>query len=542
MLFPLLSPSAATADDPISRLIHSMLDTIGVEPTPASILPIIVLAFAVKGAFLFAAGAYQYFTSSQITRELRARLVEGTASVEYSHLLGKSSGRLMNTFVYFSKLIPRAVNILIFAVIIAAMSWAVAALVVAAGLGILLVLRIPSRISYEMSQEMTEETGRLSSLLVQTIQGAKYLASTASFRQLTPRILDATRKLARAEYRIGAYHSLAVALAQPLGVALLAGVLYYQAEVAGDLAPAFVLILYLYRILTEFFSLQAEWQTFNAYTGGLELVRTTASELQLHRERQGTVPYRPLAQAIVLEDVSFSYAEERLALTNVSVRIPKQQTVAFVGESGSGKSTLVDLVTGVLRPQAGRVLWDSVDLAEAELRSYRGRIGYVSQDPVLFDDSVANNISLWSCDEADPACALRIREAARRAHCDRFLDAMPEGYATNLGERGVKLSGGQRQRIAIARELFKSPDLLILDEATSALDSESESVVQESIDELRGQMTIIVIAHRLSTIRNADYIYLLDAGAVVEHGSFAELAARADSKFRRMCELQNLSP
>src|SRR5262249_13836188 len=175
-------------------------------------------------------------------------------------------------------------------------------------------------------------------------------------------------------------------------------------------------------------------------------------------------------------------------------------------------------------------------LTDIDLETLRRRIGYVPQDAMLFDDTVANNISLWS-----PATEAAIRDAAARAKCLEFIDAMPAGLATPVGDRGIKLSGGQRQRLAIARELFKQPDILVLDEATSALDSESERAIQQSIDAIKGQMTILIIAHRLSTVRNSDLVCVLNAGRIVEQGSYTELVNRPDSRFRRMVDLQQLT-
>jgi subfamily B ATP-binding cassette protein MsbA len=188
-----------------------------------------------------------------------------------------------------------------------------------------------------------------------------------------------------------------------------------------------------------------------------------------------------------------------------------------------------------LRPQQGTVLVDGVPLTELDITSWRRLIGFVPQDWVVFDDTIANNISLW-----DSADGPRVEQAAKRAHAEEFIRAMPEGYATRIGERGTRLSGGQRQRLAIARELYKQPELLILDEATSALDSESEQLVRQSIDELKGSATIVVIAHRLSTIRHSDMIYVLSKGEIVESGTFDELYALTDSRFRKMCDLQAL--
>jgi ABC-type multidrug transport system fused ATPase/permease subunit len=300
-------------------------------------------------------------------------------------------------------------------------------------------------------------------------------------------------------------------------------------------AGLFVVLAYMYRITAEVFAVQTHWQSFVASIGSIEAVEDELARGRAHAEPRGSRPVPATVESLACERVSFHYRAERPVLVDVDVMIPARSTVAFVGESGSGKSTLVDILTGTLRPQAGRVLVNGHDLADLDVEELRHRIGYVPQETVLFDDTVANNISMW-----DEGGRERLADAAQRARALGFIEATPEGFETQIGDRGIKLSGGQRQRLAIARELYRGPEILVLDEATSALDSESERAIQESIDALRGKMTILIIAHRISTIRNCDRLYVLHQGQIVEQGSYQELLARPASRFRRMCELQNL--
>jgi subfamily B ATP-binding cassette protein MsbA len=225
----------------------------------------------------------------------------------------------------------------------------------------------------------------------------------------------------------------------------------------------------------------------------------------------------------------------------VNITIAKNTAVAFVGASGVGKTTLVDILTGVLKPTGGAVYIDARDLHTLNLSQYRGSLGYVEQNTVVFNDTIANNITMQRHPASDSTWT-RIHEAARSGNCNEFIERLPQGYNTPVGERGVKLSGGQRQRLAIARELFRQPAILILDEATSSLDSQAESHIQETLARLKGTLTIVIISHRLSTIRNVDYIYVIDQGQIVEQGTFSELFCLQDSNFRRMCELQYIVP
>jgi subfamily B ATP-binding cassette protein MsbA len=236
---------------------------------------------------------------------------------------------------------------------------------------------------------------------------------------------------------------------------------------------------------------------------------------------------------VAFEDVWFEYVPGVPVLKGVTFSAPAGSTTALVGSSGSGKSTLISLILAFNRPQKGRVLLDGRDLARLKLRRYRELLGVVMQDNFLFDGTVADNIRFSRPD----ATAAEIREAARIAHCQEFVEGFPQGYDTVVGERGIKLSGGQRQRIAIARAILADPRLLILDEATSSLDSESEAQIQDGLRTLRRGRTTFVIAHRLSTIRSADQILVIEHGEIVERGTHEQLLALG-GRYRELYDRQ----
>jgi subfamily B ATP-binding cassette protein MsbA len=333
------------------------------------------------------------------------------------------------------------------------------------------------------------------------------------------------------------------ALREPLAVGAIVAIVVVQIGVLDQpLAPILVSILLFYRGVNAVLGLQGSWQNTLTQIGAVDLVEREFDTLEFHRERSGGQPAPPLTRDLALENVSFQYRSERTtALDDLSLRVKANQTVAIVGASGAGKSTLIDLITMLLKPSQGQFLIDGVPAEQIEPASWREQIGYVLQDTVIFDASIADNICLWAGDIAtDSELRQRIESAARAAHLDQFVDSLPERYQTLVGDRGIRLSGGQRQRLFIARELYKQPRLLILDEATSSLDAEAERVIQESIEALKGRLTVIIIAHRLATVRQADTIHVLEAGKVVESGSFDQLNQRPDGRFRKMVELQTL--
>jgi subfamily B ATP-binding cassette protein MsbA len=254
------------------------------------------------------------------------------------------------------------------------------------------------------------------------------------------------------------------------------------------------------------------------------------------KDREGARPLPPLRHGIEFRAVSFEYDDgsDDYVLRDVSFNVRAGQILAIVGLSGAGKTTLVNPIPRFYDVASGGIFVDGEDVRDVSLASLRAQIGIVTQDTVLFDESIAANIAYGRPD----ASMEQIEAAARAAHADEFIEALPQGYATSIGERGQRLSGGQRQRLAIARALLKDPPILILDEATSSLDAESERLVQEALANLMRNRTAFVIAHRLSTVRRADAIIVLEHGQIVETGRHEELLAIPGGVYAKLYALQ----
>ena len=252
-------------------------------------------------------------------------------------------------------------------------------------------------------------------------------------------------------------------------------------------------------------------------------------------EIRGIKKFEELQNEIKLENCCFKYVGREYTINNCNIIVEKGKMTALVGESGSGKSTIADLILGLQIPFKGNILIDNIPLSEYNQNSFRNRVGYVPQDPILFHTTILENL-IWS---NASATEFDCWEALRLANAFKFVKELPEGINTIVGDRGIRLSGGQRQRIALARALVRKPELLILDEATSALDTESETLIQDSINAIASHTTILIIAHRLSTISKSDFVYVLEKGSVIESGNYNMLIVKENGKLKNMLKLEN---
>jgi len=271
------------------------------------------------------------------------------------------------------------------------------------------------------------------------------------------------------------------------------------------------------------------------YLPSYEQVRKLEEKALQQVQQTGAQPFTQFKSGVLLNAVTFTYPGKEFSLKNITLQVKKGSMVAIAGESGSGKSTALDLLMGFYEPETGEVLVDGISLSHYDINSFRARIGFVPQDTLLFNAAIKDNL-LWGKNDATQQ---EIESACRQAHAHEFIMELPQGYDTEVGDRGVRLSGGQRQRIALARAIIRKPELLLLDEATSALDSQSEMLIQQAINDIARETTIVIVAHRLSTIANADYIYVMENGTIVEHGAYRDLVEK-NGLFAHMIQLQSL--
>nr|WP_272592117.1 ABC transporter ATP-binding protein [Salinibacter ruber] len=558
MLLPLLRVSQSTTNPEelswAEEMLYDALAWMGIADSLVGVLLVIAGIFLAKGALQFARASYIGYLQADLLKQLKTGFFDAYNGMTYRYFITQNAGHFINvinaqverffaSFKRFANALTKAVSALSFFAFAIAMSWRFALIVLALGVGLLALFQFLNAYVQTLSRRVSEEMSRLNKLLVQSLQAFKYVVATKQTDQLRTEVDASIGRLTGDIFRQRVAGAFTRSVRQPISVLVITGVILVQALVLdAPLAPIFVALLLFHKGMQSIMSLQGMWQKVMDQIGSVEVVDEEMQRIQEHQERSGSRRLGSLSRGIEFQNVCFAYDEEDGdVLHDVNISVPANQTVALVGESGAGKSTLVDMMTLMLKPRTGTVEIDGVPHDEVDLDSWRKQIGYVSQETVVFDDTVANNISLWQGDiDEDPALRERVIHAAKRAHAHHFIQDLPDGYQTVVGDRGVRLSGGQRQRLFVARELFKQPNLLLLDEATSDLDTASEQHIQDSIDALQGEVTVVIIAHRLSTVKNADRVYVLDEGRVIEEGSYDELRMRENGEFREMVEMQSL--
>jgi subfamily B ATP-binding cassette protein MsbA len=381
------------------------------------------------------------------------------------------------------------------------------------------------------------EMARIYTLLHETITGHKVVKAFTMEKFELKKFMEATRRYFQTSLKLAWISSLSSPFMEFLGGVVGAFILYVGSRRIGEgiISPgdfgAFVMAVFLmYMPIKRLSKANNSIQQAVACYERIQEVIQSVPEIQ---DAPGAYPLPRVRGAVRFDDVSFAYDGTRPVLQEVSFEVPSCTTAAFVGLSGAGKTTIINLLARFYEPSAGRITVDGIDIRDVTLDSLRAQIGLVTQDIVLFNDTIKNNIAYGMEDIARED----IVRASRAASAHDFIMDLPGGYETVIGERGGLLSSGQRQRLAIARALLKNPPILILDEATSALDSESERLIQEALARIKRDRTTLVIAHRLSTIRGADRIFVIDRGRLCEAGTHEELC-RLNGIYMRLYELQ----
>ncbi|MCR9081079.1 ABC transporter ATP-binding protein [Algoriphagus sp. NF] len=511
------------------------------------ILGVMVSLFVLKSILKFFDGILKTKLQMEFVKKLRYEMVEGLGGMSYKNFVNLDAGKIQNTlsgevfkvtysFLTYFSTIQFMVLLSVYVTLAMLSNFQFAILVSIGGYLSNFLFKIIFRFTEKASVGVTAFNHEFQSYLIQAVHNFKYLKATDYFAKYKLKLKAIIDSIEVQQRKIGIYNAFLSSTREPIVLIIVAVVILVQVNLmGGQMATILASLLFFYRALNYVISLQTSWQGFVAHYGGIVAAMELMEEFRSLKESTGKRPEIEQIKEIQLQNLSFEYKQDIPVLKQVNLEVERLKTLALVGGSGSGKTTMVNLIIGLLEPVSGEILINGQTRSSFDKASYRKRFGYITQEPVIFNDNIFNNVTFW--DERSPENLAKFEEAIRLANINTFVNSLPEKENTKLGDNGMLVSGGQKQRISIARELYKNVDVLILDEATSALDSETERSIQENIDNLRGKYTIIIVAHRLSTVKKADKILVLDSGDIVGEGNFESLV-NSSKVFKRMVELQ----
>lgn len=524
------------------------MENIGLSLTLLTILTVMSIFFTLKGLMQYVNLLYEINLRTYFVRTIRISLSDALSRMSFKAFALSDAGRIQNTmsgevsrislayqsyFGVFQQVVMMTVY-MSFAFFID-MQFALL-ICIGGGLTNFIYKRL-YKSTKVASVHLTVRRNEYQGLILQFVSNFKYLKATGYIKRYNQKLKSTIHQIEENNREIGKLASIVTAMREPILILVVCSVILLQVSLLGGALGAILLsLLFFYRALSAMILLQTHYNKFLEVSGSMDNMTSFENELAESEEAEGKKKISRFRTAIKLNHVGFEYSGNKV-LRNINLEIEKNKTVALVGESGSGKTTLINIISGLMPVNKGKISVDDINMQELHLSTYQSRIGYITQEPVIFNDSIFNNISFWAA--PTPENLQRFKWAIAQASIEGFIEELPEKELTMLGNNGINLSGGQKQRISIARELYKEVDILILDEATSALDSETEEAIQQGLADLQGKYTIITVAHRLSTIKNADKIYVLNRGEVIDQGSFNELVIKS-SRFQKMVELQEV--
>ncbi len=543
-VIPLLSfiGGGEKATDAISIAIAGLFRYFNISYTAKFLLLFIILLFLIKAVFSFLSQQITAHIMADFEKKMRIKLLASTFATRWSFLSSQKVGHLdqmlttevaasSSILYYLSSSILVIANLVVYSALVFNISSSVALLAIFSGMVIFLVFLPLLRRAKIISIDMVRENKRLAHFANEHIIGAKTIKAMHLERAALEKGVMLLTIMQKLYLKTSLLKNMTTALIQLSGVFFIIGLFAFLYKTSAFQFASFAVVVYaLNKVITNVQYAQNQAHVISSQTPYLQSILRYQDDASDNLESdKGTMPFC-FEKEIVFSKVQFSYRPGESALSSVDFSIKKGEAIGLVGPSGSGKTTIVDLLLRLISPDSGGILIDGKNVTDISLDEWRSHIGYMSQDVFLLNDTIENNIKFYSSSVTNHDMI----HAAKMANIYDFVMTQPDGFKTEVGERGLALSGGQRQRIALARVLARKPELLILDEATSALDSESEALIQESISGLKGELTVVAIAHRLSTIMNSDRLFILEKGRILEEGTPSELSVNVESRFAKL--------
>jgi len=517
------------------------------------VVTLVIVMFLLKNVAGYLANYFLVFLRNGVIRDLRNNVYKKTVELPLSYFSEQRKGDILSrvtsdvldlqySFLSVLELLVREPLTIIFTI--------VAMLIISPQLTLFIFIFIPimsiiiSRIGKSLkrkSDRVQKEQGTFLSTLEETLTGLRIIKGFNAEDKFNERFQESTNRFYNFSNKLLNRQNLASPASEFLGICMIAVILWYggslvlnnDASLALDSTSFLIYMGLAYNILTPAKAISRGLYNIKKGNAAAERIQEIIDTPNPLKDKENAIEKISFDKNIIFNNISFKYKDEYV-LKNFSLLIPKGKTVALVGQSGSGKSTIANLITRFYDVNKGEILIDDIDIRDLTTKSLRNQLGIVTQDAILFNDSIKNNLKLGNPEAKDEA----IIEALKVSNAWEFVKDLPEGINANIGDSGNKLSGGQKQRLSIARAVLKSPPIMVLDEATSALDTESERLVQIALENMMKNRTSIVIAHRLSTIQNADEIVVLNKGEIVEQGKHEELIKK-NGVYKKLVDMQS---
>ncbi|MDC3193019.1 ABC transporter ATP-binding protein/permease [Alphaproteobacteria bacterium] len=521
----------------LNSLVESFFEVFHLSYNQTNLLIALFFLLCLRSFFIYLTLLVTSFLRAYLLEILRIEFLKAFSKVKYEYFSSKTTGfysnilneqttRTLQAFYFFSQALAFLLLALGYTALLISISWKTALISAFGTMVMAFPFFIINKKLKDWSRQNSITSGEMISNFNYIAASYKYLLATQQTFYLRKKIGCNVEKLRKIQFKNGNFAAITIAMREPIGITFLFGIFFIFDQYNGLIgSEKLIAVLLLYRFFNSVITFQSNLQLMNENVGALELVDGEINSLKENSEIENKNEYQGFTEHLKFEDVYFKYESSQAnSIQSASFTIAKNQSVILIGESGSGKSTICNMLTRLIEPNTGSISVDGSDYNKFNLRSFRERIGYVSQESVFFNGTILDNICMgWDISCKDSSRLERARNLCESLGIHKFISKQELGYYTLVGENGMKLSGGQRQRICIARELYRQPEILILDEATSALDDNSSLYIHQYLATLKGKITIVSISHKLNNLHDYDKVVLVGEGTILAEGNYDDL-------------------